>query len=165
MSTRSSGVGGGAVSPRSAAAISRNIQGLPWAARPTITASQPVSSIIRSASAPLRTSPLPNTGTDTARFTARMTLQSARPEYCCSRVRACTAMADAPLPSQIRATSTALTLSASQPERIFAVTGRGVASTSARTTAPIFSGSRIMALPSPLPVIFGAGQPKFRSKN
>ena len=31
------------------------------------------------------------------------------------------------------------------------------------TILPISSGSRISALPSPLPVIFGAGQPKFRS--
>ena len=165
MSTRSPGAGGRASSPRNAAAISRKIQGLPWAARPTTTASQPVSSSMRSASAPQRTSPLPNTGTRTARLTSAITRQSAAPAYCCIRVRACTVIARAPLSWHTRATSTALTERSSQPERIFTVTGRGVASASARTTLPIRAGSRIMALPSPLPVILGAGQPKFTSKN
>ena len=55
--------------------------------------------------------------------------------------------------------------SSSQPERIFTVTGRDVASAVALTTAATPAGSRSMALPSPLPVILGAGQPKLMSMN
>ena len=55
--------------------------------------------------------------------------------------------------------------SSSQPERIFTVTGSDVAPAVALTTAATPAGSRIMALPSPLPVIFGAGQPKLMSMN
>ena len=65
----------------------------------------------------------------------------------------------------MRATSGALMHVSSQPARILAVTGSRVAFETAETISPIRSGSRISALPSPFPVIFGAGQPKFRSMN
>ena len=59
---------------------SRKIHGLPRAARPIITASQPVSAIMRRASAGLFTSPLPTTGMRTAAFTLAISRQSAEPE-------------------------------------------------------------------------------------
>ncbi len=80
MAMRSATVGGaGSGLPASAACTLANTQGLPSAARATITASQPVCSPMRTASAPQRTSPLPTTGTLTACFTRAMAPQSARP--------------------------------------------------------------------------------------
>ena len=76
---RSCRVGGVHGLPSRAARISANTQGSPCAARPTITCAQPVSSSMRLASAPVRTSPLPSTGMSTARTTSAMTRQSARP--------------------------------------------------------------------------------------
>ena len=49
--------------------------------------------------------------------------------------------------------------SRSQPSRIFTVTGQGTASFTARTIFPIFKGSLIRALPSPLEATFGTGHP------
>ena len=77
---RSSDEGGGRTLPPSMSArASRKIHGLPCAPRATITASQPVRSSIAFASAAVKTSPLPITGTLTAAFTCAITSQSAAP--------------------------------------------------------------------------------------
>lgn len=68
-------------------------------------------------------------------------------------------MALAPACSNMTASSTALTLPLSQPFRILTVTGTGTAFLTASTILAAFSGSRIKALPSPFPAIFGMGQP------
>ena len=65
---------------RSYSRRSEKIQGFPWAPRPIITPSQPVSSIMARADAPETTSPFPITGMDTASFTWRIMSQSAFPE-------------------------------------------------------------------------------------
>ena len=76
---RSSTVGpSGSGSPASAALAWANSQGFPSAARAIITASQPVRSVMATASAPLLTSPLPTTGTLTASFTVTGRLTAAR---------------------------------------------------------------------------------------
>ncbi len=63
--------------------MSSNSHGLPIAARPTMTASQPVSSSIRRASSGVSTSPLPVTGMVTTSLTRRITDQSALPVKPC----------------------------------------------------------------------------------
>ena len=72
-------------------------------------------------------------------------------------------MAAAPAASQRLATSTQVTAPSSQPLRIFTVTGRSTAFTTASTMRPQRAGSRISALPAPPPVILGAGQPMLMS--
>ena len=68
-------------SPAKARSSARNNQGRPRQPRPTTTPSQPVSRIIRSASAASHTSPLPRTGTDVTVSLSRATAaQSAWPE-------------------------------------------------------------------------------------
>ena len=62
------------------------------------------------------------------------------------------------------ASSTAVMVSSSQPMRIFTVTGRlPAAFTTAAAMRPAKAGSFIRALPAPLPVILGAGQPMLMS--
>ena len=75
----SSFVGSTAAFPAIASAICRKIHGLPLAARPTRTASQPVSFRILSAASGPFTSPFPITGMLTACFTCAMQSQSAFP--------------------------------------------------------------------------------------
>ena len=147
--------------PASAARISPNSHGSPRAARPTITPSHPVASSRSSASCALSISPFATTGTFTAAFTAAMAAGSTVPGvYICSRVRPCTAMAAAPAASQAFAASAAVMCCASQPVRIFTVTGRPPLSfTTAATIAPHRSGSSKRRLPAPPAVILGAGQP------
>ena len=72
-------------------------------------------------------------------------------------------MALAPACSRSFASSTALMLPLSQPLRILTVTGTGTACVTASTIRAAFSGSRIKALPSPFPAIFGIGQPMLMS--
>ncbi len=93
-------------SPLSSRAAPANIQGSRSAARPIMTPSTPVASIMARASSGCMTSPFPITGMDTASFTARIAARSVRPEYCCSRVRPCTATASAPAASRARAATT-----------------------------------------------------------
>ena len=155
----------GGCSPARAALISPKSQGSPRAARPTITPSQPVALIMARASAALAMSPLPITGTATAAFTAAMMFTSTVPgAYICSRVRPWTTMAAAPAAAQAFAVSTAVTCSASQPARIFTVTGLPpLFFTTASTTRPQRSGSSSRRLPAPEEVILGAGQPMLMS--
>ena len=76
----SSAGGAGSSSPsRQRLTASRKIQGLPSMPLAIMTPSQPVSSIMRTASAAAKTSPLPMTGMDTAFFTCAMMSQSALP--------------------------------------------------------------------------------------
>ncbi len=103
------------------------------------------------------------TGIFTACLTFLIIPQSAGGVYCWARVRACTAMAATPACSQISATSGALMFWASQPARIFTVTGTGTASTTAATISPQSGGFFISALPAPGLVIFGAGHPMLMS--
>ena len=80
MAIRSSSSGGsGRPSPLQSDAASLNIHGLPSAPLAIITPSQSVSSSIRIASSPLKTSPLPMIGTLTALFTSAIACQSALP--------------------------------------------------------------------------------------
>ena len=72
-------------------------------------------------------------------------------------------MALAPLPSAILANSRALTWSSSQPLRNLTVTGAELALTTARMTLSAVSIRSMRALPSPFPVILGAGQPMLMS--
>ena len=86
--------------------------------------------------------------------------------YICSRVRPCTAIRSAPFASSCLATSTPVIWSASQPMRIFTVSG--VSSPKARraaaTICPQSGGSSSNLLPAPLLVILGAGQPILMSR-
>ena len=65
--------------PFQQAVSSLKIHGFPRAPRPTMTKSQPVSSIILMADVPSTTSPFPITGILTASFTALICDQSAEP--------------------------------------------------------------------------------------
>ena len=143
--------------------ICEKIQGFPNAPRPTITISQPVSSIILSASCAVLMSPFPITGIETACFTLRIISQSAGGVYISSLVLPCTAIASAPACSQIHATSTALILFLSHPLRIFTVTGTDTAFLTAETISPHKSGRFIKAQPPPLLLILGAGHPMLMS--
>lgn len=99
---------------------------------------QPVSSIIRAASATPRTSPLPNTGMRcTASTTRRMPSWLTRPPNPCSRVRPWIVTAATPTVSNCRAKYGAVSWSSSQPSRIFTVTGTGTASTTLRTSSTV----------------------------
>ena len=81
-----------------------------------------------------------------------------------SLAAAWTAMSTAPACSQALAHSTAVTCSASQPLRIFTVTGREVFLTTSSTMRPQRSGSSISLLPAPPETILGAGQPMLMSR-
>jgi len=142
---------------------SSKTQGLPRAPRPIITEPQPVSAAMLRASAIERTSPLPVTGIETARTTSPMIVQGALPVKRCERERGCTVMASTPSDSAIWATSTAFRCSSSQPPRIFTVSGTLTAFRRARRISAVPAMSRMRAAPLPLPVIFGMGQPMFRS--
>ena len=100
----------------------------------------------------------------TARLTSRIMSQSARPEYICTRVRPCTATAEAPACSQSRAKSTAFTLPPSQPLRNLTVTGASTAARTASIILPASSGSRIRAEPSPDFTTLPTGQPMLISR-
>ena len=91
--------------------------------RPIMTPSQPVSFNKVSAPSALVTSPFASTGMDTACLMAAMAAVSMGGMYICSRVRPCTAIKSAPPASSCLATSTPVRLSASQPMRIFTVSG------------------------------------------
>src|SRR4030067_809625 len=80
----------------SASKLSLNTHGRPSAPRPIMTDWQPVSTIIRRASAMERTSPLPVTGTRTASTTSPMIAQGARPACRRARGRGCQEMACTP---------------------------------------------------------------------
>jgi len=118
---------------------------------------------MRRASAIECTSPLPVTGTLTASTTSRMMVHGARPVKRCERVRGCTVMASTPSASAIWATSTAFRCSSSQPPRILTVSGTLTALRRARRIRALVSTLRMRAAPLPLPVIWGMGQPMFRS--
>ena len=103
------------------------------------------------------------TGMDTASLTAAMISRSTPGAYICALVRPWTVMAEIPASSAILAISTALTWLSSQPLRIFTVTGTGTAWTTARMISPASFGSRMRALPPPLPATLGAGHPMLMS--
>ncbi len=151
------------VSPRSACLICPNSQGLPRAPRPMAMPSAPVWFSSTCAFWGVNTSPLAMTGILTACFTWAMTPQSARPAYCCCRVRPCTHRLSAPAASHILAKSTALMWLLSQPMRILTDSGLAVALRTARIICSLRARFFISALPLPEPVTLGAGQPKLRS--
>ena len=66
--------------PYMAATMSANSQGRPWQPRPTTTPSQPVASIMRTASSPSQMSPLPSTGRSVASLSRAISSQRAWPE-------------------------------------------------------------------------------------
>ena len=136
-----------------------NKKGLPNVPLPIITESHWVSDIIDIASSGVLISPLPITQILTASLTAFIIFRSAKPLYACFFVLAWTVIALMPQSSAILAISTALMLSSSQPERIFTLTGREVAFTTAFIIAPESSGIFISAEPSPFFIILVAGHP------
>ena len=164
VSMRSANGGSAGQMPVSSSAFARsNSHGSPSEPRPIITPSAPVCARMRTASSGSATSPLANTGMETACLTSRIASQSAVPLYCCERVRPCSVIAAAPDCSAILANSTQLTLFSSQPLRNLTVTGTSTAFTTAAITLDASSGSFISAEPSPLFTIFGAGQPMLMS--
>ena len=122
---------------------------------------------MRKASAAKFTSPLPMIGYDVPTSTARaMMLQSAWPSYCWARVRGWMARACTPAASNMRRKSRNSPRSfceASQPARIFTVTGTFTAFTMAVTQRSANLMSRSSAEPAPPLVTLLAGQPMFRS--
>jgi hypothetical protein len=137
---------------------------LPNEPRPIITASQPVSSSMRTASRALITSPFPATGIETARLASRITDQSARPSNFCARVRAWIATRATPHCSRSCATSTPLRWSLSQPQRVFAVTGSDEAPTTARTISSRRGRLHRSAAPASRVTTLCTGQPMLRSR-
>ena len=99
----------------------------------------------------------------TAFFTSRIMSQSARPEYICTRVRPCTAIAAAPESSHMRANSTAFTLPLSQPLRNLTVTGLSTARHTRSIISAASAGVFISAEPSPDLTTLPTGQPMFMS--
>ena len=78
-------------------------------------------------------------------------------------MRPCTATADAPAASTLRASSGAFTRRSFHPARIFTVTGIFTAFTIAATMAAACSGSFIRLQPALCFAIFGTGQPMLTS--
>src|ERR1700730_3326545 len=88
----------------------------------------------------------------------------AKPEYPCSLVRPCTARAQIPVSSRMRAVWIALMEEASQPRRILAVTGTGSSACTTREATRSRRGqSRRRAEPPWRQTTLLTGQPKFRS--
>ena len=112
-----------------------------------MTSAQPVARCMAPASARLRTSPLPVTGTRTASTTEAMISHGARPVNCCERVRGCTVIPSAPSSSAMRAISTAFSERSSQPPRILTVSGTDTALRMPLMTSAARSGSRMSAEP------------------
>ncbi len=83
--------------------------------------------------------------------------------YDCAAVRPCTVTAAAPASSTRLASSGALIAVASQPARIFTVTGMRTARAIAPTMAAACAGSRIRLQPALCLAIFGTGQPMLMS--
>ena len=119
---------------------------------------------MRTASAPLRMSPLPTTGTDTASRTRAMTPQSALPRYSCSANRPCTVTPSAPASSMRHAKAGAVSSPSAQPRRNFTVTGCSTALFTARTMEAASAGSFMSAEPSPFDTILRAGHPMLMSR-
>ena len=145
------------------AATAPGSQGLPWAARPIITASAPVYDSTRRACSGLAMSPLAMTGMETARFTARIESYSATPLNAHLRVRPCTATAAIPADSAICAIRTALRRSGDGPVRIFTVTGTSAAATTRSRMRPTSASSDSSAEPAATLHTFFAGQPMLMS--
>src|SRR5580704_690212 len=141
----------------------RTSQRLPSMPRAITTPSTIPDSMRRASVSTSSTSPLPKTGTPTVSLTRAISAQSAVPSYFWQRVRPCTVTAETPASSRARASSGALIVEASQPRRIFTVTGTLTASTIAATTRAVALTSRASAAPLPRLTTLETGQPRLTS--
>jgi hypothetical protein len=133
--------------------------------RPTMIPAAFVTRCMRTTSSGALMSPLPITGMSSASTTAAISSQRACPVYICVRVRACSVNAFAPASCMRSAIPTGSRVSSLQPERVFTVTGRCVAPTTARMMR--CTSSRSLRQPDP-PfrfTTFLTGQPKLMSTN
>jgi len=136
------------------------IQGLALAARPIMTASQPVCSSMRRASAGVQTSPLPITGSfSNARFNSAIGCHWAGLWKEILPVRPCRASALAPFSAARLAISRKFSDALSQPSLILTVTGTLTARETAATASRTNWGSRIIPTPAPRPATLLAAQP------
>ena len=97
-------------------------------------------------------------------FTSPISVQSASPVYICARVRPCMVSAAMPQSCNCSASSTIILLFASQPRRVFTVTGIFTASTTARVISSILGIFCNIPAPAPLPATRFTGQPKLISR-
>ena len=157
------GAGGGSV-PSSPARIERKTHGSASAPRPTTSPAQPVSFSIRLALGASHTSPLPKTGRPgTASTTDRMPAKSTAPVNAPARVRPWMVSAATPASARMGASRGAWSSAASQPRRVFTVTGIVTARVTVATNVPVRSGSFSMAAPAPSLTTFSTGQPMLMS--
>ena len=96
-------------------------------------------------------------------FTSPISVQSASPVYICARVRPWMANAAMPQSCNCSARSTMILWSASQPSRVFTVTGIFTASTTVRVISSIFGIFCNIPAPAPFPATFFTGHPKLMS--
>ena len=155
-------------SPWKAAVSWANNHGLPRQPRPTTTPSAPVWAIMARASTPVQISPLPKTGVfHWRRCSLRFAIacQSALPPYICAAVRPCSATQATPARAALSPASKYVRWVSSIPLRIFTDTGTfpSAASTTRSTISRKRSRFHGNALPPPLRVTLGTGQPKFMS--
>ena len=143
--------------------ISRSTQGLPCAARPTITAAAPVVASTDCARAREVTSPEAITGTSTSATSSVVSEWSAVPVYICLAERGCSVSEAAPAATRRGPTSRHVREPFSTPRRILTDTGSGVAPATASTIRHAWSGSSSSEAPAPVFVTFLTGQPKFMS--
>ena len=134
--------------------------------RPIITASTPYCSKRCLQISAEVTSPLPMIGICMRGFffTSPISVQSASPVYICARVRPWMERAAIPQSCSCSARSTMIRLSASQPKRVFTVTGMFTALTTSRVMSSISGILRSMPAPAPLPATRLTGQPKLMSR-
>ncbi len=96
-------------------------------------------------------------------FTSPISVQSASPVYIWARVRPWMVRAAMPQSCNCSARSTMILLLASQPRRVFTVTGIFTASTTARVISSISGMFCSIPAPAPLPATRFTGQPKLMS--
>ncbi len=143
--------------------ISRSAHGLPWAARPTITAAAPVVASTVCARARDVTSPEAITGTSTSETSSAVKEWSAVPVYICFAERGWSVSEAAPAPTSLGPISRHAREPFSTPRRIFTLTGSGDAPATASTSRHAWSGSASIEAPAPVFVTFLTGQPKLMS--
>ena len=148
---------------RSSPIISASAHGLPWAARPTITAAAPVVASTDCARAREVMSPEAITGTSTSETSSAVSEWSAVPVYICFADRGCRVSDAAPASTSWGPTVRQVREPFSTPRRIFTETGSAVAPATAATRRQAWSGSSSREAPAPVFVTFLTGQPKFMS--
>ncbi len=137
--------------------------GLPWAARPTMTAAAPVVASTVCARAREVMSPDAITGTSTSSTSSAVSEWSASPVYICFAERGWSVSDAAPASTSCGPISRQVREPFARPRRILTESGSEIAFATASTIAHARAGSSRQCAPAPVFVTLRTGQPKLMS--